>query len=109
MGVAVSGMHYTGMAAMHVYASVGGAMSMSGASGSSFLFPLITGISFISLVLTLVISLSPTEEEIALDARIQRQLAELEQKARDHARAAQQARAARDARDDASGTGRWFQ
>jgi len=109
MGVAVSGMHYTGMAAMHVFAQPGGAMSsMGGASGASFLFPLITGISLISLVLTLVISLSPSEEEIALDAQIQRQLAELEHKAREHARAAQEARAARDARDDQSGTGIWF-
>ena len=109
MGVAVSGMHYTGMAAMHVYAATDGAMSMGGASGSSFLFPLIVGISLISLILTLVISLSPTEEEIALDAHIQRQLVELERKAQDHARASQEARVARHSREEAGGSGRWFQ
>src|SRR5215472_467229 len=40
MGVAVSGMHYTGMAAMHVYVARGG-MGMGGASASAFLLPLI--------------------------------------------------------------------
>jgi len=78
MGVAVSGMHYTGMAAMHVHASHG--MAMGGVSGGDFLLPLIVGISLISLVLVLIISLSPSEEELALDASIQRNLAELERR-----------------------------
>ncbi len=67
MGVAVSGMHYTGMAAMHVYATAaaGGTPGMpGGASASSFLVPLILGISILTFVLTAVISLSPTEAEI---------------------------------------------
>jgi NO-binding membrane sensor protein with MHYT domain len=85
MGVAVSGMHYTGMAAMHVYASGNSSMSMGGADGSSFLFPLIVGISLVTLLLTLVVSLSPSEEEIQLDVHIQRQLQELERKQRDQA------------------------
>jgi NO-binding membrane sensor protein with MHYT domain len=80
MGVAVSGMHYTGMAAMHVH--TGGVMSMSGVGGASFLIPMIVGISLITLVLTLIISLSPSEEELALDANIQQQLTELEEKQR---------------------------
>ena len=91
MGVAVSGMHYTGMAAMHVYSSGGAAMStMGGADGASFLFPLIVGISMVTLILTLIVSLSPSEEEIHLDARIQQQLQDLERKAREQARVTQQ-------------------
>ena len=39
MGVAVSGMHYTGMAAMRV--SMGSMSAMSGAAGTSFLVPLL--------------------------------------------------------------------
>jgi NO-binding membrane sensor protein with MHYT domain len=91
MGVAVSGMHYTGMAAMHVDSSGGAAMStMGGADGASFLFPLIVGISMVTLILTLIVSLSPSEEEIQLDARIQQQLQDLERKAREQARETQQ-------------------
>jgi NO-binding membrane sensor protein with MHYT domain len=81
-GAAVSGMHYTGMAAMHVHR--GGAMAMGGASGTSFLLPMIVGISLITLILTLIISLSASEEEIALDASIKRNLAELERRQREH-------------------------
>jgi NO-binding membrane sensor protein with MHYT domain len=85
-GVAVSGMHYTGMAAMHVYAAP--AMSMAGSPASSFLSPLIIGISVLSLILTLTISLAPSEEEIRLDAQLTRTMEELQ------ARQAQQAREA---------------
>jgi NO-binding membrane sensor protein with MHYT domain len=65
MGVAVSGMHYTGMAALHLYATANGVGGMrGGASASSFLLPLIFGISILTFVLTAAISLSPTEAEI---------------------------------------------
>ena len=66
MGAAVSGMHYAGMAAMRVYA--GGMPSMPGASSGSFLLPLLLGISVITFVLTIIISLSPNEDEIRDDA-----------------------------------------
>ena len=66
MGAAVSGMHYTGMAAMRVFP--GSMPAMSGASGGSFLLPLVMGITVISFVLTLTISLSPSEQEIRDDA-----------------------------------------
>jgi NO-binding membrane sensor protein with MHYT domain len=72
MGVAVTGMHYTGMAAMRV--SSAPAPTMSGSSGSSFLVPLILGISLVTFVLTLTISLSPTEDEILADAELQRKI-----------------------------------
>jgi NO-binding membrane sensor protein with MHYT domain len=83
MGVAVSGMHYTGMAAMHVYPGSG--MAMGGVTAGAFLVPLIVGISLITLVFTLIISLSASEEEIALDARVRQNLAELEHKQREQA------------------------
>jgi NO-binding membrane sensor protein with MHYT domain len=71
MGVAVSGMHYTGMAAMHVFkASASAGMVMGGpggASAESFLLPLVLGITVVSFILTATISLSPTAEELKYD------------------------------------------
>ncbi len=70
-GVAVSGMHYTGMAAMRVHpdATSGGSMAaMGGASGISFIVPLLAGISLLMFGLTLAITLSPSEAEIHEDA-----------------------------------------
>ena len=72
MGVAVSGMHYTGMAAMRV--ARGSMPSMGGSTAPSFLVPLLLGISLVTFVLTLTISLSPTEEEINADAVLQRRI-----------------------------------
>jgi NO-binding membrane sensor protein with MHYT domain len=69
MGVAVSGMHYTGMAAMHVYAG-GEGMAVTGATPDSFLFPLLLGASVLTFMLALLIALSPNEEEIRADARL---------------------------------------
>jgi NO-binding membrane sensor protein with MHYT domain len=78
MGVAVSGMHYTGMAAMHVYpAPGGGTMSLGGLSASSFLPPLIIGLSVLTLILTLMISLAPSEEEIRMDAELNKTMEDL--------------------------------
>jgi NO-binding membrane sensor protein with MHYT domain len=77
MGVAVSGMHYTGMAAMQVYGdkTSGGSMAaMSGATATSFLIPLLAGISLLTFALTLTISLSPTEDEIHEDALLQHRM-----------------------------------
>jgi NO-binding membrane sensor protein with MHYT domain len=71
MGVAVSGMHYMGMAAMHMYQSSGPAgMVMGGPGGAtaeSFLLPLILGITIITFVLTATITLSPSAEELHYD------------------------------------------
>jgi NO-binding membrane sensor protein with MHYT domain len=79
MGAAVSGMHYTGMAAMRVYP---GAMpGMPGASGGSFLLPLVLGISVITFVLTIIISLSPNEDEIRDDAEFRSRLETLQRRA----------------------------
>jgi NO-binding membrane sensor protein with MHYT domain len=78
MGVAVSGMHYTGIAAMHVYAtpSPGMVAAMAGGvSAQAFLIPLIVGISLVAFALTVIISLSPTEAEMREDAALMASLA----------------------------------
>jgi NO-binding membrane sensor protein with MHYT domain len=78
MGVAVSGMHYTGIAAMHVYGTQNPGMlaAMSGGvSGQAFLLPLIVGISLLAFALTVIISLSPTEAEMREDAALMAHLA----------------------------------
>jgi NO-binding membrane sensor protein with MHYT domain len=65
MGVAVSGMHYTGMAALQVHAAPGPAVSTSAtASAAAFLLPLILSLSSIGFIFSAVIALSPTAAEI---------------------------------------------
>jgi NO-binding membrane sensor protein with MHYT domain len=72
MGVAVTGMHYTGMAAMHVYAS--GGTAISGSSAGSFLFPLLLGAVVLTFLLALIIAMSPNEEEIRADQSLSERL-----------------------------------
>jgi len=74
MGVAVSGMHYTGMAAMRVYPPNGSPMAMSGADATAFLLPLIVGVSVTTFVLTAAIALSPTAAEISEEAELMRKI-----------------------------------
>ena len=80
MGAAVSGMHYTGMAAMRLYP---GAMTPAapGASAHSFLLPLLLGITLLSFVLALLICVAPTETEIRDDADLTQRLEALRQRA----------------------------
>ncbi|MGH3123876.1 MAG: MHYT domain-containing protein, partial [Streptosporangiaceae bacterium] len=78
MGVAVSGMHYTAIAAMHVYGTRSPGMLAAmpgGASAQAFLLPLIVGISLLAFALTVIISLSPTEAEMREDAALMASLA----------------------------------
>ena len=87
MGVAVSGMHYTGMAALQIHrapmpsmaamASSGGA-TVSGATAAVFLIPLLLVISLATFLLTLMISVTPSEDEIRADAEIRRRLKTLQ-------------------------------
>jgi NO-binding membrane sensor protein with MHYT domain len=73
MGVAVSGMHYTGMAAMHLFPpGAGGGMEMAGggATAETFLLPLLIGISILAFIMTATLALSPTDEEIRADAAL---------------------------------------
>jgi NO-binding membrane sensor protein with MHYT domain len=65
MGVAVSGMHYTGMAALRVYPAPGVTVSTTAtASALAFLLPLIIGLSAIGFIFSTVIALSPTAADI---------------------------------------------
>ncbi len=73
MGVAVSGMHYTGMAAMHLWLpSRGSGMLMTGggATAEGFLLPLVIGISVLAFILTATLALSPSEAELREDAAL---------------------------------------
>jgi NO-binding membrane sensor protein with MHYT domain len=79
MGVAVSGMHYTGMAALHVYPAAGGGMLAmgAGASPTSFLLPLILGISILTFLVTAIVTMAPTAEEMREDAALMERIAQL--------------------------------
>jgi len=82
MGVAVSGMHYTGMAAMHVQSAPGGGMATMGvgASGSAFLLPLILGITILTFLVTAIVTLAPTEDEIRAEAALMERIAKRAEK-----------------------------
>ncbi len=71
IGIAVSGMHYTGMAAMRMYSAAGPAgMVMGSGSGDtteSFLLPVIAGVIVLLFVMAAAIMLSPTAQEIRYD------------------------------------------
>jgi NO-binding membrane sensor protein with MHYT domain len=79
MGVAVSGMHYTGMAALHVHPVVdGGMLAMGpGASATAFLLPLILGISIVAFLVTAIVTMAPTAEEMREDAALMERIATL--------------------------------
>ncbi len=73
MGVAITGMHYTGMAAMRVYAG-GSGLVMPGEPSSSLLLPLLLGASVVTFLLMLIVAMSPTEDEILADASLTERL-----------------------------------
>jgi NO-binding membrane sensor protein with MHYT domain len=79
MGVAVSGMHYTGMAAMQLRAAPGGGMAAmgGGASAEAFLLPLILGITLLTFLVTAIVTLAPTEAEIREDEALMERIAKL--------------------------------
>ncbi|SES83557.1 MHYT domain-containing protein, NO-binding membrane sensor [Nonomuraea wenchangensis] len=73
MGLAVAGMHYTGMAAMRVTVHApadGPPAPAAGADALDFLVPLMTVISLITLTMLLMVLLSPSEEELHEDAEL---------------------------------------
>jgi hypothetical protein len=75
MGVAVSGMHYTGMAALRVHAAAGPAVTApASASAAAFLLPLIVGISCTGFIFSAVIALSPTAAEMLAEADLMARL-----------------------------------
>ncbi|WP_436777818.1 MHYT domain-containing protein [Yinghuangia sp. YIM S09857] len=69
MGLAVSGMHYTGMSSMSVDMTAGSS-AVHGAEPVQFLAPLITGISLFTFVTLFIVALSPTEEEMQEEAEL---------------------------------------
>jgi NO-binding membrane sensor protein with MHYT domain len=75
MGVAVSSMHYTGMAALRVHAAPGLGVSYTAtASAEAFLLPLILGLSASGFIFAAAISLSPTPAEIFEETELLRRL-----------------------------------
>jgi NO-binding membrane sensor protein with MHYT domain len=93
MGVAVCGMHYTGMAALRVHGgsmpsiavrAVSGATMVSGATAASFLIPVLLVISLATFLLTLAISISPSEDEIRADRELRRRTEYLERRQRQY-------------------------
>ena len=80
MGVAVSGMHYTGMAALRVYPEPGVSVSTSAtASAIAFLLPLILGLSMVGFIFSTVIALSPTAAEILEEGELMARIARTSQ------------------------------
>jgi NO-binding membrane sensor protein with MHYT domain len=88
MGVAVSGMHYTGMAALRVQPVAAGGMAAmgAGASATAFLLPLILGISIVAFLVTAIVTMAPTEEEMREDAALMERIAQLSQRLNDSQR-----------------------
>jgi NO-binding membrane sensor protein with MHYT domain len=90
MGVAVSGMHYTGMAALQIHraavpsmaamAGSAGVDNVSGATAAVFLIPLLLVISIATFAVTLTITMAPDEEEIWADAEMKRRMEYLQQR-----------------------------
>ncbi|RVX39403.1 NO-binding membrane sensor protein with MHYT domain [Nonomuraea polychroma] len=73
MGVAVAGMHYTGMYSMSVQTH-GETVPVPGAKAIDFLLPLIVGISVITVGLLLTVILSPSEKELRGEAEFRDRL-----------------------------------
>jgi NO-binding membrane sensor protein with MHYT domain len=69
MGIAVSGMHYTGMYALRVVVDPEPGV-VRGADALDFLVPLMTVISLITLTMLLMVILSPSEKELNEDAEL---------------------------------------
>ncbi len=89
MGIAVTGMHYTGMAALQVKGGLMPSMTIegvtavtgvSGATAATFVIPLLLVISLATFLLTLSITLTPSEDEIRTDTEIRRRLDYMEQR-----------------------------
>jgi NO-binding membrane sensor protein with MHYT domain len=90
MGVAVSGMHYTGMAALQIHlgpmpsmaalAGSGDAANVSGTTAAVVLIPLLLVISIATFAVTLTISMAPDEEELRADAEMRRRMEYLQRR-----------------------------
>jgi hypothetical protein len=74
-GVAVNGMHYTGMAAVQAHAAPGLVVSTADTAGATaFLLPLILGLSGVGFIFSAIIALSPTAAEIVEESELMRRI-----------------------------------
>ena len=96
-GVAVNGMHYTGMAAVHAQATGPGLVVSAAdtASASGFLLPLILGLSSLGFIFSAVIALSPTAAEIVEEDALMRRIGQSQMEGRQAAQYEAQAPPAR--------------
>jgi len=85
IAVAVGGTHYAGMAAMRMSAQPM-AMAVRGATALGFLLPLILVITILTYIVTFIIAIAPSEEEVREDATLQVRIAELNRRLSDRAR-----------------------
>jgi NO-binding membrane sensor protein with MHYT domain len=76
MGVAVCGMHYTGMAAMTMHPAA--APTREGLTADQLLMPLLFGIGLSTLVMLFIAGLGQTEQEVLQEQEIQAKLERLE-------------------------------
>ncbi|MFC8598255.1 MULTISPECIES: MHYT domain-containing protein [unclassified Isoptericola] len=83
MGVAVSGMHYTGMAALTITGTPG--VPTSGTTAVDLLGPLILGIAALTVALVFVVLMWPTEEEMRDQQEFEARLRRRDQAAADRA------------------------
>ena len=86
-GVAVNGMHYTGMAAVQAHAAPGLVVNTADTAGATaFLLPLILGLSSIGFIFSAVIALSPTASEILEEDELMKRIGQTAQfqQAHDH-------------------------
>lgn len=76
-GVAVNGMHYTGMAAVRARAAPGLVVSTADtASATAFLLPLILGLSAVGFIFSAIIALSPTAAEIVEEGELMKRISQ---------------------------------
>ena len=74
-GVAVNGMHYTGMAAVQAHAAPGLIVNTADtASATAFLLPLILGLSGVGFIFSALIALSPTAAEIVEESELMKRI-----------------------------------
>ena len=74
-GVAVNGMHYTGMAAVQAQAAPGLVVNTAdSAGGMAFLLPLILGLSGVGFIFSAIIALSPTAAEIVEESELMKRI-----------------------------------
>lgn len=73
MSVAVTGMHYTGMAAMRVRLHEH-AVAPAGAEAVDFILPLAGAVGAVATILLIIIAIAPSEDELRDEAELQERL-----------------------------------